>query len=182
MDYVYSRVSTDRQDNQNQLHHLQKLYPTAEIVEETSSGYKDKPVLNALLGRLQPGDTLVVAALDRLGRHTRKALALIEDLSSRGIKLVSIREGIDTATSSGKFVATCMFGLAEMERNLISERTKITLARLKAQGVKLGPPRKITDETIAHIKTLRASGLNIKQINELTGVSTGRICQLLKAA
>lgn len=180
--YIYSRVSTDKQEVEGQLHCLRQLYPEAEVVEETISGYKDKPALNALIARLERGDVLVVAALDRLGRHARKALGLIEDLSAKGIKVVSLREGIDTASSSGKFVATCMFGLAEMERNLISERTKAALAAKKAQGVRLGRPNVIPDSVKAQILQLRKEGKIIKEIAKLTGVSTGRVCQLVKSA
>lgn len=177
--YIYSRVSTDKQQTENQLHRLRELYPVAIIVEETVSGYKDKPALNALLAQLERGDVLVVAALDRLGRHARKALALIEDLSTNGIKVVSIREGIDTATASGKFVATCMFGLAEMERNLISERTKAAMAAKKVQGQKFGRPNVIPDSVKAQIQELRQQGKIIKEIAKITGVSTGRVCQLV---
>lgn len=196
MDYIYSRVSTDDQTVSGQLHKLKQLYPNAEIVEETISGYVEKPVLNALLVRLQRGDVLIVAALDRLGRHTMKALTLIENLNKRGISLISIREGLDMTTSTGKFVATMMLGLAEMERNLISERTKAALAALKAKGVQLGRKKgapiknikplgrkpKYKPEAVSMVFEYRKKGLTIKEIHQLTNISTGRICQLLKAS
>lgn len=187
--YIYARVSTDEQTVESQLTTIRSRYPDAAVVVETISGYKDKPALNALLARLVSGDILVVVALDRLGRHTRKALELIEDLNRRGVALISIREGLDMTTSTGKFVATCMLGLAEMERNLISERTKAGMARAKAEGKQIGGkrgnhggrPRKIDDTQIQDIKLLRDKGLTISKISELTEVSTGRVCQLLKA-
>jgi putative DNA-invertase from lambdoid prophage Rac len=82
--YIYSRVSTGKQDTANQLARLRELYPTAPIYEETASGAKRRPVLEGLLARLQKGDYLVVAALDRLGRKTSEILALIENLEKRG--------------------------------------------------------------------------------------------------
>lgn len=181
MQYIYSRVSTDKQQTENQLHSLTKIYPNAEVVEETISGTKSvKPILEALLARLQAGDTLIIAALDRLGRRAGKAIQLIDDLYSKGIKVVSIREGIDYSASSGRFQGQIMLAMSELERNLISERTKAALAAKKAQGVRLGRPNTISDEVKATIYSLRKEGKRIKDISKLTGVSTGRVCQLVK--
>ncbi|CAM6006001.1 unnamed protein product [Sphagnum balticum] len=198
MQIIYSRVSTDKQIVENQLHHLRQRYPLAEIVKETVSGKaSDKPVLNALLARLQRGDVLVVAALDRLGRRASTAIGLIEDLYSRGVVVVSVREGVDYSTSSGRMIANVLLSLAQMERDLISERTKLALTRLKAEGRRLGRPaapkpgqtwkalgrpKKFDQTAVSTVVEYRQMGLSIRQINKLTNISTGRICQLLKSA
>lgn len=182
MEYIYCRVSTDKQENDNQSFHLKARYPNAQVFEETITGTKAlKPVLDALLVLLQPGDTLVIAALDRLGRRAGRAIMLIDELYARGIKVHSIREGLDYSTSSGKLIGQITLAVSENERNLISERTKSTLARLKAEGRILGRPKKYTPAQVQQIKDYRAQGLTMLQINELTNISTGRICQLLKA-
>ena len=164
MEYIYSRVSTDKQDNQNQLIHLTQRYPNAQIREEIASGAKNRPILNQLLSELKDGDTLIVAALDRLGRKTLQALILIEDLYSRGIKVVSVREGLDYSTPSGKMVSQIMFSVAEMERSLIIGRIKSALAAKKAQGVKLGRPKECHIVIVATLKAHRANGLTYRQI------------------
>lgn len=183
MEYIYCRVSTDKQENENQSYHLRAQYPNAQVFEEVITGTStQKPVLTALLALLRDGDTLVIAALDRLGRRAGKAITLIEELYERGIKVISIRENIDYSTPTGKLIGQITLAVSENERNLISERTKATLSRLKAEGKVLGRPREDHSETIAMLLEYRRQGKTIKQINELTQISTGRICQLLKAA
>jgi DNA invertase Pin-like site-specific DNA recombinase len=188
MQYIYSRVSTDKQDNSNQLEHLKTLYPDAVVFEETVSGANtNKPVLESLLNQLEPGDILIVSALDRLGRKLLAALTLIEGLYSRGVKVISVREGLDYTTISGKFVSQIMMSVAEMERNLIANRIKQALAAKKLEakrtnnGWKCGRPNTIPSSTVAQVLQYRQDGMTIRQISSLTGVSTGRICQLLKA-
>ena len=179
--YIYSRVSTEQQATENQTHSLKRMYPEAIIIEETVSGASDvKPELDALLGRLQSGDVLVVAALDRLGRRAGKAITLIDDLYSKGIRVISVREGLDYSTPSGKLVGQITFAVSEMERNLISERTKAALKRLKEQGVKIGRPSTYPPEQIAKVLELRAQGLALDAIVAATGVKRARVGQLIK--
>lgn len=181
--YIYSRVSTDEQDNTNQLHELQKQFPEAIVYREVISGAeKVKPVLQSLLVELKAGDTLVVAALDRLGRMSGASIMLMDDLLERGIKVISVREGIDYSTSSGKLIAQIHFAMAENERNLISERTKKSLQRLKAEGRKLGPPRRYTEEQVNQVKVLRSQGLTVRVIAKQVGLSRSYVGKIIKAA
>lgn len=137
--YIYSRVSTEKQETENQVHSLRSLYPNAEVVEEYISGTKDhKPALESLMKRMAKGDTLIVAALDRLGRRAGVAITLIDKLYRDGITVISVREGLDYSTSSGRLIGQITFAVSENERNLISERTKQALKRLQDSGVKLG--------------------------------------------
>lgn len=180
MQYIYSRVSTDKQETENQLFKLKQLYPQAIVVHEVASGYLDKPVLTGLLALLVKGDTLVVAALDRLGRNAGKAIQLIDSLYSKGVTVVSVREGLDYSTSAGKFQGQIMLAMAELERSLISERTKAALARKKAQGVKLGRPARDWNQAYPAIVEMRSQGLTIKQVASKTGISVGTVCKILK--
>lgn len=141
MEYIYARVSTDTQTTDGQLTTITKAFPQASVVTETASGAKSRPILKALLGELNEGDTLIVAALDRLGRRTSEVLAIIEDLDQRGVILKSLREGVDYSTPVGRLVTQVLCSVAELERNLISERTKAGLEAAKAQGKQLGRPR-----------------------------------------
>lgn len=181
--YIYTRVSTEDQTGDNQIHHLLKLYPDAEVISETVSGAaRVKPVLDMLITKLQSGDTLIIAALDRLGRRLKDTITLVEDLYSRGIKIVSVRENLDYTTSAGKAMGQMMLLMAELERNLISERTKKSLQRLKAEGRKLGPPRRYTEEQVNQVKVLRSQGLTVRVIAKQVGLSRSYVGKIIKAA
>lgn len=182
MQYIYSRVSTGKQDTANQLAKLRELYPTAKVFEETASGAKRRPVLESLLHTLQAGDQLVVAALDRLGRRTSEILALIEDLEKRGVILKSLREGVDYSTIAGKLVTQILAACAEMERGLIASRTRDALAAKRAQGIVGGRRPTFTQDTVERVKALRAEGFSCRDVAAMTGMSASRVSQVCKTS
>lgn len=124
------------------------------IYEDLASGrFDDRPGLNACLKALQPGNTLVVWKLDRLGRNLKHLINTVEDLKNRNISFkVLAGQGaqIDTATPQGKLMFGMFAALAEFERELIVERTKAGLAAARARGRKGGRPRKM-DATTLHM-------------------------------
>jgi putative DNA-invertase from lambdoid prophage Rac len=178
MQYIYSRVSTDRQETENQTSRLKEMYPNAAIVEEIASGAKGRPLLTNLIATLQKGDHLIVYALDRLGRRTVEVLQLIEALDRKGIVLISLREGVDYSTLTGRLVTQILISVSEMERGLISERTKAALAARKKLGVKLGVKPKFLPETVEQAHRLKALGLKVREISMQTGMSLSRVSQL----
>lgn len=178
--YIYSRTSTSSQDTSNQTVHLRSLFPDAVVVEEVASGIKSRPALERLVQQLQSGDTLVVAALDRLGRRTSEILVLIEDLQKRGVILRSIREGIDYGTIMGKLITQVLCSVAELERNILSERTKLALAAKRKQGIIGGRRPTYSAELISKAKSLRRRGKTLKEVSGRTGISISRIYQLTK--
>lgn len=178
---IYSRVSTDKQLNDNQVHVLKEKYPSAEVVEETASGAKERPKLNELCATLCAGDILIVFALDRLGRRTSEVLALVEQLTARGVTLISAREGADFSTACGKLILSVLCSVAELERNIISERTKAGLAARKAAGVKLGRRATYPPETVAKALELRTKGLKLREISKIVNISVPRLSQILKS-
>ena len=180
MQYIYSRVSTDKQEAQNQTANLLRTYPNATVIEEVASGAKHRPKLKSLLKSLEKGDILIVAALDRLGRRTSEILLVIEDLERRGVILKSVREGVDYSTPVGKLVTQIICSVAEMERSLISERTKEALRAKKMSGVVLGRKPTIPATTIKRIKELRAKGLTIREVQARTGVSSSYVARLTR--
>lgn len=117
------------------------------IYEDLASGRKDdRPGLKACLKALQPGNTLVVWKLDRLGRDMKHLVNLIDDLNSKqiGFKvLAGAGAEIDTTTANGRLVFGIFAALAEFERELIRERTQAGLAAARARGRKGGRPRKM---------------------------------------
>src|SRR5262245_5306690 len=133
----YARVSTDDQDLTLQFDSLIGLGVSRdEIFSDKVSGAKTKrPGLDACLGYLQQGDTLVVWRLDRLGRSMHHLVELIEDLRNRGIGFRSVSDGfIDTTSASGELIFHIFSALAQFERRLIQERTRAGLASARAHG------------------------------------------------
>lgn len=145
---AYVRVSTDKQELENQRYEIQKYCETHSIVvdewdEEVVSGtvrVKDRKV-GALLERLEAGDMLIVSEISRISRSIVTVLNAIQLCIDRSVQVVSIKENITFADNLNSKVMAVAFGLAaEIERSMISARTKEALARKKAEGVVLGRP------------------------------------------
>jgi len=176
MQYIYSRVSTDRQTTENQILQLTKLYPNAILVEEVGSGVKERPKLHDLLDKLKEGDELVVYAIDRLGRSMMDLVNLFETISGKGVVLISTREGIlDKRNPMSNFVFSIMGALAQMERDILKERIHAGLERARSQGKKLG--RKYTHSEEIRLKALRLrqEGLSYQRVADTLGISVGAV-------
>jgi DNA invertase Pin-like site-specific DNA recombinase len=126
--------------------------PAERIYEDLASGRKDaRPGLDACLKALQPGNTLVIWKLDRLGRDLKHLVSLVDDLRQRevGLKvLAGAGAQIDTTTANGRLVFGIFAALAEFEAELIRERTRAGLAAARARGRLGGRPRKMTKDTL----------------------------------
>lgn len=144
--FGYARVSTDDQSLALQLKALRDYgIPDDQIYRETASGAKmERKELSKLLKILRPGDTLVVWKLDRLGRTVLGILEMIQRFDKNGVSFVCITDRIDTTTPMGKMVLHMMAAMAQLERDLIAERTKAGMAVAKAQGAKFGKAHYIT--------------------------------------
>jgi DNA invertase Pin-like site-specific DNA recombinase len=146
---AYIRVSTIKQETDNQLSGI-RLYAErehleiAEIVGETISGYKStitERKFSEVLDSLEAGDTLIVSETSRISRRLLDVLNTIQQLIDRGITIIAVKENIVFQDDINSKVLAFAFGLsAEIERNLISARTREALARKKAEGVVLGRP------------------------------------------
>ena len=138
----YARVSTNGQELQLQLDALKAAgVAKADVYTDKASGSKTaRPGLDKCLQALQPGDTLLVWRLDRLGRSIRHLIDLVEHLSERGVGFKSLCESIDTTTANGKLIFHIFTALAEFERDLIRERTKAGLTAARARGRNGGRP------------------------------------------
>lgn len=136
----YARVSTAEQDLAAQRAALAAA-GCAEIVEETASGAAAaRPELARVLARIRPGDTLVVARLDRLARSLAHLLAVLDRLQAKKAGFRSLADPIDTAGPSGTLVLQILGAVAEFERALIRERTRAGLAAARARGRQGGNP------------------------------------------
>jgi len=123
-----------------------RFFGRAKVFREKVSGAKtDRPELAKAIGRLEPGDVLVVTRLDRLARSTRDLLNVLDEIGKRGAGFKSLKDTwADTTTAHGRLMLTVLGGLAEFERELIRARTGEGRTRAKARGVKFGRPRKMT--------------------------------------
>lgn len=149
MNYGYIRVSTDKQTVENQRFEINHFCQEKGIVidrwiEETISGTKDidHRKLGKLLNKMKPEEILICTELSRLGRNLLMIMSVLNDCMKRDIKVWTIKDNYRLGSDINSKVLAFAFGLAaEIERNLISQRTKEALARKKAEGVILGRPR-----------------------------------------
>lgn len=175
MKYGYMRVSTEDQSHDLQENALREAGCDQIYADKISGSTTSRPELDALLESLESGDQLVVWKLDRLGRSLSHLITLVGDLEQKGVDLVSVTDNIDTSTPMGR----CMFhvsgAFAQMERELIAERTKegIKAARAKNPDRSWGAKRKTSPEQDAKILTLRAEGVSLRKIAEQVGVKKG---------
>jgi DNA invertase Pin-like site-specific DNA recombinase len=150
---IYARVSTFDQEPENQLQELRRYveargWTAVEYVDRGVSGAKDRrPALDQLLAdaKRRRFDVLVCWRLDRLGRSLKHLISLLDELQSLGVAFVSLAEGIDATTPAGKLQMHILGAIAEFERGRIVERVRVGLTRAKAQGVRLGRPRRRID-------------------------------------
>jgi len=145
---IYCRVSTEDQTNENQklplIAYCQRMNWEYEIFEETESSRKTRPIQWDLYNRLlrKEYDGLIIYKFDRWARSTQELVGHMETLVTKGISIYSYQENIDLSTSMGKAMLTIISAFAQLERDIIRERTLAGLKRAKAQGKILGRPKK----------------------------------------
>jgi DNA invertase Pin-like site-specific DNA recombinase len=172
---LYARVSTLDQEPENQLREL-RAYTAArgwsarEYVDHGVSGAREsRPALDLLLrdGRRRKFDVVVVWRLDRLGRSLKHLVSVLDDLQVLKISFISMGEGIDATTASGKLQMHLLAAFSEFERSRISERVRLGMARARAQGRRVGRPR--PDVSDADLEA--TAGLSVRQAAAQLGVS-----------
>jgi DNA invertase Pin-like site-specific DNA recombinase len=133
----------------------------------------------SLLAYVREGDTVVVWKLDRLGRNTQHVLAVVDQLTCRGIGFRSLTEGLHTDGPMGKAMLTIMAAFAQLERDTMIERTRAGLAAAAVNGRKGGRPRKVHDADAAKARSLRHKGINATDIAKMLGVSRATVNRYL---
>ena len=151
--FAYGRVSTRDQDAQNQRLEIERAgYVVSYWFADEISGKvsaTQRPQFRELLDKIRDGECLVVAKLDRLGRDALDIGATIKLLAARRIEVIVLQLGkLDLASAAGKMILCVLAAMAEMERDLLVERTQSGLARAKAEGKTLGRPTKTTVHAI----------------------------------
>jgi len=188
---LYIRVSTSKQDTENQRRELQavadrsgwkivKVYEDAGI--SGAKGRDQRPGLDAMMKAVNAKEFDMVAtwSVDRLGRSLTDLLGILQGLHDKGVGLFLHQQGLDTSTTAGKAMFQMLGVFAEFERGIIRERVNAGLARAKANGTKLGR-RRVKPSVEARILELRANGDGILKIGRKLGVGTSVVQRVVAA-
>lgn len=176
----YVRVSTSDQNVENQKQQISDAgYSVTRWFSDEAVGgavkAAERPGFGELLSYVREGDTLIVIAIDRLGRNTIDVLSTVEMLQTKGVKVVSLREGFDLSTTVGKAMLTMMAGLASLEKDLIAERRTAGIKRAQTEGKHCGRPIKATVE---QVQELLAQGLPAAAVQHRLGISKATFYRL----
>ena len=178
----YARVSTQDQNIALQRDALREAR-CEKIYEDSLSAMRlERPGLTQALDALRAGDSLVVWKLDRLGLSVKSLIDLVGELSRRDIEFKSLTDSIDTATPAGRFFFHVMASLAQMERELIVERTRAGLQAARNHGRTVGRKRRMTESKIAAAKRLLAGGVSPKEVARNLGVSVPTLYRWIPAS
>lgn len=194
MIYGYIRVSSDKQTVENQRFEIIRFCDAKGMsidgwIEETVSGTKsyDKRELGRLLDKVKKDDLIICSELSRLGRNLFMIMEILNQCMNKECRVWTIKDGYHLGDDIQSKVLAFAFGLsAEIERNLISQRTKEALARKKAEGVVLGRPkgRKSSKVKLSgkeeYIKELREQGVSISEIARIYKVNRNTVSAFIK--
>ncbi|WP_394564454.1 DNA-invertase [Pantoea sp. SGAir0180] len=177
----YVRVSTNDQNTDLQRNALQSANCEQIFEDKISGKTSERPGLKRALRMLKEGDTLVVWKLDRLGRNMRHLVMLTEELRERGVNFRSLTDSIDTSTPMGRFFFHVMGALAEMERELIVERTRAGLTAAREKGRIGGRRRIMTPDVVERANRMLMNGATRYQVALVLDISVKTLYRYLPA-
>ena len=181
----YARVSTIGQDLDAQLAALDAagVDPSRVFTDKLSGSAKTaRPGLVALLDYARPGDTVVVAAIDRLGRSVAEVTRTIADLGERRITLYVLREDVDTATPTGRAIAAIMASLAELGLELGRERRAASRESRRARHLPATKPPKLSPERQEQLRRVVVTGEPVHQLAEAFGIGRATAYRYLSSS
>lgn len=184
---AYLRVSVAGQSNglESQLAAIKKSLggdPDRVYSDEWSGRSMDRPGLGRMLDALRPGDTLIVYSLSRLGRSALDTLGTVQRLADTGVIVRSVTESIDTSTPAGRAFLAITLVIAQMERELIVERTQAGLAAARAKGRVGGAKKRLTPAQARSILRAYEAGERMPDIAEEHGLSVRSCWRYLSQA
>lgn len=185
--FGYARVSTKEQTIENQCHEIAAAGYTIDFwhSDEGVSGKVpalQRPGFAEMLRQIRKGETLVVTKLDRLGRDAQDVGSTIKLLAERHIEVIVLQLGkVDLTSAAGKLMLTMLAAVAEMERDLLVERTQSGLARAKAQGKTLGRPISTTAAQRVAMKNRHQAGESISALARAYDISRASVMRIVKA-
>ncbi|MGE6716467.1 recombinase family protein [Peribacillus frigoritolerans] len=178
--FGYARVSTQDQNLDLQIDSLEKAGVAVIYKEKMTGTKKERPELEQLLKAISEGDSVVVYKLDRISRSTKHLIELAETFEEKKVNFISIQDSIDTSTAMGRFFFRTMASIAELERDIISERTKSGLQSAKMRGRNGGRPSKDPKLVERALKLHSSNQYSIKEITDMTGVSKSVLYRALE--
>lgn len=183
--FAYGRVSTSDQTSINQRLEIEHAGISIDYwyADEGVSGKtqaSQRPQFKTLLHQIRDGETLVVTKLDRLGRDAQDVNVTIKTLAQRNIEVIVLQLGkLDLTSSAGKLMLNMLAAVAEMERDLLVERTQAGLARARLEGKALGRPKKTTTKQQMEIQTLHKTGVSVSALSRTFGISRASIKRII---
>lgn len=144
----YVRVSTAEQNEVRQVLALEEMNVDKIFTDKKSGKNADREALQAMLGFVREGDTVITESISRIARSTRDLLIIIDTLTQKKVEFVSLKESIDTTTPQGKFMLTVFAAMAELERDNILQRQREGIEIAKAEGKYKGKPPIHIDERL----------------------------------
>jgi putative DNA-invertase from lambdoid prophage Rac len=186
--FGYGRVSTKDQTTENQRREIEAAgyaigYWYADEGVSGKVSASQRPQFAKMLGQIRDGETLVVSKLDRLGRDAQDVGATIKELATRRIEVVVLQLGkLNLTSAAGKLMLTMLAAVAEMERDLLVERTQSGLARAKAEGKTLGRPTKTNELQRDRIKLAHTGGASISALSREFDVSRATVMRIVGTA
>ena len=175
----YARVSTKDQNLEMQINALEEVGCKNIFTDKLSGKNTQRTGLQEAINFLRKGDTLIVYKLDRLSRSLADLIKIVNEINSKGSEFSSISEKIDTETPGGKLIFHIFSALAQFERELIVERTKVGLEAARKQGRIGGRPRAIDSNTLDQITRMKKAGISVKTISKQINISVATIYRYL---
>ena len=186
--FAYARVSTAEQLNENQREQITAAgyaIHARRFIEETISGSVpalQRPGFRSLVEKLEPGDTLVVTKLDRLGRDSINVQQTVQAFTAAGVRLIVLQLGnMDLTSSAGSLTLKLLAAVADFERELIIERTQAGQARARAAGTHMGRPAKTTPKEREEIRRRLASGETVSGVAKAYKLSRATVIGIRSA-
>ena len=174
---AYFLVGVDGQETRPRLKAIEEVLEAvhwfSDMASSGSINALERPGFSDLHKVARKGDILIVSAIDRLGRDTIDLLETVEALKTKGVAVVSMREGFDLSSPIGKAMLTMLAAVAELERSNIKARQMAGIARARATGQKLGAPKKIDDTAVSTWR--KANSATIQETAEQFGISIAAV-------
>jgi DNA invertase Pin-like site-specific DNA recombinase len=178
----YARVSSTGQDLAVQLEKLQAAGCERLFKEKRSGVDAGRPQLQACLGYLREGDTLLVTKLDRLARSTSDLYRIISEITAKGVAFKVLDDpSIDTTSRTGKLIMGILALIAEFENDIRRERQMDGINKAKAGGVRFGPKPRLTADVVETVKGLRADGVTVPEIMRRLKIGKSSVYRALAA-
>jgi DNA invertase Pin-like site-specific DNA recombinase len=180
MNIAYVRVSTIEQNETRQVENLKKYNIDKWFTEKVSAKDTNRPQLKAMLDFAREGDTIIIHDFSRMARSTKDLLDIVEQLTAKGVNLISTKENIDTTTPTGKLMLTMIAAINEFERMNLLERQREGIAIAVQEGKYKGRKEVAITDFAAHYARYKSREVNKAQLAAELSISRPTLDKLIK--